>query len=318
MGGKKWIVFGGMAAVGTALYLEAMTSLIVRRRSLLLNRIWKKSPPWPDDENTRRAREEREALEETPMEKLRLKSRDGAALEGLWYPAENPRRTLVMAHGWHGGWQKDFGSISAFLHEEGCNLLFIKQRCHDESQGNFISFGALERWDVVKWLETARQKSNGLPLYLCGLSMGASTVLLASQLLQKGRVSGIIADCGYTSPEEIISLCLKKVSGHEMKLTLAAVDRICRRRGGFGLKGVSTLTAMENNQIPTLFIHGDADDFVPMEMTLRNFAACAGPKDLLIVHGAGHGLSYLVARDAYQQKLREFFKKYDEDPGKEI
>ena len=66
-----------------------------------------------------------------------------------------------------------------------------------------------------------------------------------------------------------------------------------------------------NKEIPCLFVHGDADDFVPWRMSLENYYACRAPKELLIIHGAGHGLSFLVEPDRYKQKVLDFFATYD-------
>ena len=46
-------------------------------------------------------------------------------------------------------------------------------------------------------------------------------------------------------------------------------------------------------------------------MSLENYYACQAPKELLIIHGAGHGLSFLVEPDRYKQKVLDFFTAYD-------
>jgi fermentation-respiration switch protein FrsA (DUF1100 family) len=56
-------------------------------------------------------------------------------------------------------------------------------------------------------------------------------------------------------------------------------------------------------------VHGLEDDFVPAEMTRRSFEACTGDKQLLLVEGADHGISFLVARQAYLEKLHQLVKK---------
>lgn len=54
----------------------------------------------------------------------------------------------------------------------------------------------------------------------------------------------------------------------------------------------SSVCAMKENRIPVLFIHGDDDTFVPVTMTYENYKACTAPKELLIVPGADHAMSY--------------------------
>ena len=59
-------------------------------------------------------------------------------------------------------------------------------------------------------------------------------------------------------------------------------------------------------------MHGLEDDFVPAEMTRRSYEACAGDKKLLLVEGADHGVSFLVAREAYLEKIHWLVEKVQE------
>ena len=68
---------------------------------------------------------------------------------------------------------------------------------------------------------------------------------------------------------------------------------------------------MRDNTKPVLFIHGEEDTFVPMAMTLENYRACRAPKELLLVEGAGHGLSYLYDQKHYEEMVLRFFARYD-------
>ena len=55
-----------------------------------------------------------------------------------------------------------------------------------------------------------------------------------------------------------------------------------------------------------LFIHGEADNFVPSEHTRRSYAACVSRCELITVPGAEHGMSYLVDREKSDTKMTEF------------
>lgn len=48
-------------------------------------------------------------------------------------------------------------------------------------------------------------------MYLDGISMGAATVLMASELDLPASVRGIIADCGYTSPRDILRKVIRQL-----------------------------------------------------------------------------------------------------------
>ena len=77
-----------------------------------------------------------------------MESKDGLVLHAYYLPAENPKRFVLLSHGYKGSGFGDFAYTARFLHENNCNLLFIDQRCCGASQGEYITFGAWEQYDV--------------------------------------------------------------------------------------------------------------------------------------------------------------------------
>ena len=65
--------------------------------------------------------------------------------------------------------------------------------------------------------------------------------------------------------------------------------------------------AVRSCKIPVIFFHGENDDYVPSYMSRINYDACASRKKLVIIPGAGHGLSYTVDPDRYIQEAYSFF-----------
>lgn len=249
-------------------------------------------------------------------EKVEIISHDGIPLTAHWDPCPDAKRIIVAMHGWRSSWCRDFGMISDFWRENGCSVLYAEQRGQNASGGEYIGFGIPERYDCLDWVRwvTARC-GDQLPVYLSGLSMGAATVLMAADLDLPANVHGIMADCGYSSPEEI----WKHVSADNLHLPYLlcrpAVNDICRKRFQVGASDVTALKALAKTKTPVLFIHGDADRFVPVEMTYENFKACAGPKRLLIVPGADHAMSYVTDRESYEKAVRDFWTDFD---GKKV
>ena len=76
---------------------------------------------------------------------------------------------------------------------------------------------------------------------------------------------------------------------------------------GFDLEQADARKAVQNCTRPVIFYHGDGDDFVPWEMSRDNHAACPSRKKLVIIPGAGHGLSFPADQERYVAELREFF-----------
>jgi pimeloyl-ACP methyl ester carboxylesterase len=110
----------------------------------------------------------------------------------------------------------------------------------------------------------------------------------------------------------MVKLAIQKSLGGMTAPTLAAVNLNCKRRGGFTLKSASPIEAMaKNTEIPCFFVHGGDDDLVPVRMSIENYYACRAPKELYIIPGAGHGLSYVVDTEGYQSKVLAFFEAWD-------
>lgn len=251
-------------------------------------------------------------LEAREFEAVTITAHDGITLAGHWHRTENAKRTVIAFHGWRASWSRDFSLSTDSWLENGCNILYVEQRGHGSSGGGYIGFGLLERFDCLDWIEWVNcALPDKLPIYLSGISMGASTVLMAAGLDLPGNVHGIVADCAYTAPHAIWKQVMEQNFHLPYFIYRGAVNAICRKKLGVAADAYSTLDAMRVCKTPVLFIHGGSDQFVPVEMTYENYAACAAPKHLLIVPGADHGLSFLKDRPAYEKAVLEFWKQYD-------
>ena len=249
-------------------------------------------------------------LEEGDCKQMQIQSRDGERLVGHLHVSSAPKRTIIAMHGWRTTWARDFGAVSEFWHKNGCNVLYAEQRGHSESGGSFISFGITERFDCLSWIERLNRdkRFSELPIYLCGVSMGAATVLMTTGFELPSNVRGVIADCGFTSPHGIFKHVVNKnLHCPYNSLTVRDIDRVCKKRMNLSLSSYSTIEAMKKCRVPVLFVHGSADRFVPSSMTYDNFRACASEKRMFIVPGADHGMSYFTDRCGYEREMLRFF-----------
>ena len=234
---------------------------------------------------------------------------DGTRLTADFLPAEGASRGRVLLfHGYHGG-VEDFSAALRHYHEMGFDLLVPDQRAHHRSEGRFIGYGVLERRDCKVWAEEADRRWGETPTFLVGVSMGTTTVLMAAGEDLPRDVRGIVSDCGFTSPKAIVSAVLRKRTHLPAGLFYPVVNGLFRLLAGYGLNDYSTVTAMERCRLPVLFVHGEADGFVPPEMTRESYDACRTEKQLLMVPGAGHGRSYLEDMPGYRRQLNEFLTR---------
>ncbi len=254
-----------------------------------------------------------EKLSSGNCEEVETTAHDGIKLIGHWRQCPDAKRAIIAMHGWRSSWTNDFGTIADFWQDNGCSVLYAEQRSHGSSEGDYISFGMIERYDCLEWIKWVNEKTSGtLPVYLGGVSMGASTVLMAAGLELPENVRGIVADCGFTSPHAI----WKHVLENNLHISYGGVrgavaNDLCKKKINMGAKDYSTIDAMHECKVPVMFIHGTDDKFVPVEMTYDNYKACTAPKRLIVVPGADHAMSYYTDKQGYENAIRLFWKDYD-------
>lgn len=302
----------GAAALGTA-YATVdffVRAAVNRRPPRLLGWMSRKFGGGQSDFSAARAAAAKKLAQE-PMQTVEIRATDGARLVGHWRACPNPKRVILAMHGWRSSWSKDFGLLADFFQDSECAVLYAEQRGQNQSGGEYMTFGMQERFDCRAWASYLASRWHELPLYLAGISMGATTVLMAAGLSLPRQVRGVIADCGFTSPQAIWNHVSRENLHALGGIHAAASAPVFRSRLKMDARGISTTGALRHCRIPVLFIHGAEDHFVPLEMTLENYRVCAAPKRLLIVPGAGHAMSCYQDPAQYQRGIREFWDAYD-------
>ena len=247
-------------------------------------------------------------LHDRPCEFVTIRSHDGLTLSGRYYHVKDGAPLDIGFHGYRSSCMTDFSGGSELSFQLGHNLLLIDERAHGKSEGRTITFGILERQDALRWVDYAVDRFGpDTEILLYGVSMGAATVLMVSGLDLPENVKGIIADCPYSSPKAII----RRVAGQmgiPASLAWPFVKLGARVYGGFDIDETSAAQAVKNAKVPILIIHGEADGFVPCEMS----DIVSENPTLVTRHtfpGADHGISYLVDGKRYRQIVTEFMEK---------
>ena len=295
--------------VGTALDREEPRAMQKMKERL-------KGDGGDNDEIMAFCRELQHQLEKRPHQVVQMTSYDGTELAGHLFCVERPKRVILAMHGWRSGWARDFGPVADFFRDNDCTVLYAQQRGQGESGGEYMGFGMIERFDCLEWVKWLNANGfGGSRIYLAGISMGATTVLMTAGFPElPENVAGVLADCGFTSAKAE----WKYISENNLRVPYDRrckhVDALCRKRIELDSDAYTTLDAMKTCRVPVLFVHGEADTFVPVEMTLQNYKACRAPKQMLIVPGANHGMSYFWDREGYENAVKSFFRE-QEKPG---
>ena len=247
-------------------------------------------------------------------------SQDGLRLHGTYFPGcpwpaeekewqpERPGKLVLAFHGYSSQGMSDYTALSKFyIHELGCAMLIVDERSHGQSEGEYIGFGTLDRFDVLSWLSYIENRfgREDIEIYLHGISMGAATVVMASGQKLPANVKGIVSDCAFTSAWDVFSHVLKSWYHIPPFPLMQIADVITRKKAGYGLKEGDASREAEKSEIPTLFIHGDRDTFVPCWMCDKIYDHCRAPKKKLIISGAAHAESYYKNRTAYEEAVKE-------------
>ncbi len=246
-----------------------------------------------------------------PYEEVSITSEDGLKLAGYYLGATVPTdKTAILAHG-YSSQGTYMGSYAKIYYDMGYNVLLPDDRGHGNSEGNFIGFGWADRKDYLKWIDFIINKvGRESQIVLHGVSMGGATVLMTGGELLPAAVKAIVSDCSYTSVQAELEYQLKRLYNIPAFPILDSTSLLSKIRAGYSFKEASALEQVKKSKTPTLFIHGDADKFVPFGMVYELYEACTSEKDIYIVPGAGHGTSFDTDTAGYRNKVTEFVGKY--------
>lgn len=252
----------------------------------------------------------RDWIEAQQPETVEITSFDGLRLRAELILHPHARGTLMLFHGWYGSTVTDFGYAIQEYYDRNLNLLLVHQRAQGKSEGHYMTFGIRERHDVHAWTKWhAARFGQELPIVLAGLSMGATTVLMSCGEPFAENVRGVIADCGFTAPQDIITSVVRSMH-LSAKLIVPLIGMQTKLFAGFGLREYSTVEAMRRMTLPIFFAHGEADTFVPCSMSVEAYEACKSKdKLLLLVPNATHGKSFPRAPEKYRACLNDLFDR---------
>lgn len=237
-------------------------------------------------------------------EEISIIGERGFKLKGVLTKADSNKdrecpNVMIFSHGWHskGTYDTSFTALWPF---DSFDVLAIDHMGHGDSESKYISFGILDCINVCHWVEKINEMYNhNCNIVLYGFSMGGNTVGLCADMTME-NVKCIIDDCGFTGAyDQFIHIIKSKLLVDLAGIFLKVVLKL-------DIREKSTINTLANSKYPVLFIHGGDDNFVPTEMSRRNYEACSAEKELLIVPGASHALSCMTDTEHYIEVVRKF------------
>lgn len=251
-------------------------------------------------------------VDQQDFEEMELTSFDGLRLKGYFLEAEKPtNKTVVLAHGYLGS-GSDMGIYGEYYYKAlGYNVFFADSRGHGESEGDYIGFGWHDRLDFIGWIDKLIEKlGSDTEIVMHGVSMGAATALNTSGEQLPDNVKAIVADSPYTSVYDMFSYQMKRMYHLPAIPILPSTSIVTKMRAGYSLTEASSLDQVKKAEVPILYIHGEADTFVPTKMAKELYENTKSNAEIMTIKGAGHGEAFVIEREKYVEKLRSFLDRY--------
>lgn len=249
------------------------------------------------------------SLKNKPCEFVTIRSGDGLRLSARYYHNADGAPLAIGFHGYKSCWLTDFCGGADIAFQMGQNVLLIDERAHGKSEGHSITFGIKERRDLLCWIDYALTRFGAdTKILLYGVSMGGATVIMASELELPSNVKGIVADCPYSAPLDVI-LEVGRQTGYPVKLIRPFVILGAKLYGGFDIRETCGAEAVKHAKVPIIIIHGEDDTFVPPEMSQCIQEANPTMVTRHTFPGAYHALSYMVDTPRYRALVKEFMEK---------
>lgn len=240
-----------------------------------------------------------------------LLSEEDLLLNGYYIPAQKEsHRYVILCHGYKNS-APSMATYAHVYHNAGWNVLAPDHRAHGYSEGQYIGMGWYEHQDLLEWINLLVKQDSKAKILLHGISMGASTVMMATGSPKlPANVVAAIEDCGYSSVSKELTDKISRVAGLPAFPWVPVTSLMTKLKAGYFLGDVDCVAAVAKSTTPMLFIHGTEDKFVPFWMLEEVYAAATCPKIKLEVAGAAHAQSMSVNPELYWSTIHSFVNRF--------
>ncbi len=212
-------------------------------------------------------------------------------LHGWWLPNPSSNRVLLYLHG-NGGNIASNLEHAVRLRNFGASVLIIDYRGYGRSTGPFPSEARVYEDAEAAWQYLVnQQKIKPEQIIIYGHSLGGAIAIdLASHHPEAG---GLIAESTFTSIEDM--------SRRQHVYAFFPIHLLLTQK-------FDSLSKVPSIKIPILFIHGTGDELAPFYMSEQLHQTATGPKQLVLIEGAGHEDCAIVGGEKYKNAVEAFLK----------
>ena len=245
------------------------------------------------------------------------RAEDGLRIHANFIPSAvegGDHRFALCVHGYSDS-AESMGLYAKVYHDlYGMNVVLPDLRGHGKSEGTYVGYGYHDRLDAIIWIDKILQMDPEAVIILHGISMGAATVMMVTGEKLPSNVKACVEDAGFsTALEEFAHVysTLKQKPPISSDILLPIMRRIAIVRAGYDLNLAAPVEAVKRSTTPTLFIHGEADTFIPCSMMHKLFEAASCEKMCMLVPKAEHVKSVVEDPEGYWDKVDSFLKLVD-------
>ena len=241
-----------------------------------------------------------------------IESFDHRKLHGYFIRNTKANKVVISFHGYNTEARKEYPLHHSY-YQEGYTVLIVDQRGVGQSRGGFITMGLLERRDCLSWIDYVVERYNGdVEILLEGLSMGASTIMMAAQDICAPQVRGMIANCGFDSCTEQMEYTITKLMHLPAFPVLPTVKLYARLLAGYDMDAITASASLAKSDIPILVFHGAKDTFVPYENLGKIYPHVkAAHRKMVPCEHAAHGIARFEDRELYEAEIHNFLAELD-------
>ena len=240
-------------------------------------------------------------------------------LRGWWIPAdEQPdvqQSAIVVVHGLDSNRARDpeiYMPLIKSLRNEGFSLILFDLRAHGESDGEVMSAGYYERYDVLGAMDVAEQRY-GIPaqrIGILGFSMGGVASLLAAT--EEPRLRALVIDSAFANIDDLFAAEVSDrtpLPEWTISVLKPGMEIVARVRYGIKLSALKPEEFVGELDFPMLFTHAEDDDRIAADHSERIAAAATHPDTRLrSFPTGGHSAAFGDHAEEYLGVVTEYFK----------
>ncbi len=235
---------------------------------------------------------------------------DGLMLSGWYLPGDASAPHLIFVHGIGSVRSGDNAvELASRLVELGFNVLMFDLRGHGSSEGDKVSGGYFERWDVLGAFDYLLNRGvDPERTGLMGFSMGAATSILAAA--EEPRITAVAADSPFANASDLIAREAARKTPIPAWLTpifIPAAKLMANGIYGIDIGALVPERAVSRLDYPVLVIHGIADERIPWQQGQRVAAAAKEGSAIWLVPGVDHVDAFLTHPDEYVDRVSGYF-----------